>query len=241
MSIMQPRIYLASQSPRRRELLKQIGIQFDLLLLRTNGYGSDASTRHTRLPPPNPLPEGEGTNEPLREFHVYARRQIDVDETPLPGETPELYVQRLSREKAQFGYGALQLRRLPPHPVLAADTTVTFDGKILGKPEDADAAASMLRELSGREHQVLTSVAVARGDHVEVMLSTSTVRFTHLSEARIHRYLQTHEYSDKAGGYGIQGMAGAFIEHINGSYSGVMGLPLFETAVLLQRFDHPAP
>ena len=206
MSILQPRIYLASQSPRRRELLKQIGVHFELLLLRTN-----------------------------------PGRLLDVDETPAPCESPEVYVQRLSQEKARAGYSALQLRRLPSRPVLAADTTVTFDGKILGKPEDSDAAAAMLRALSGREHQVLTAVAVARGEHVEVMLSTSTVRFTRLSEARIHRYLQTREYTDKAGGYGIQGQAGAFIEHIDGSYSGVMGLPLFETAVLLQRFDYPAP
>ncbi len=206
MSILQPRIYLASQSPRRRELLKQIGIHFELLLLRT----------------------GPG-------------RPIDVDETPHPCESPEVYVQRLSQEKARAGFNSLHLRRLPPHPVLAADTTVTFDGKILGKPEDADAAAAMLRELSGREHQVLTAVAIARGEHVEVMLSTSTVRFTQLNETRIRRYLQSNEYADKAGGYGIQGLAGAFIEHIDGSYSGVMGLPLFETASLLHRFDYPAP
>ena len=206
MSILQPRIYLASQSPRRRELLKQIGIQFELLLLRTN-----------------------------------SGRRLDVDETPRQCESPEVYVQRLSQEKARAGFDALHLRRLPSRPVLAADTTVTLDGKIFGKPEGADEAAAMLREFSGREHQVLTAVALARGEHIEVMLSTSTVRFTHLSEARIHRYLQTREYADKAGGYGIQGQAGAFIEHINGSYSGVMGLPLFETAALLQRFDHPAP
>jgi septum formation protein len=206
MSIMQPRIYLASQSPRRRELLKQIGIRFELLLLRTD-----------------------------------SRRHADVDEAPYPGEAPEVYVQRLSRGKAQVGFDALQLRHLPPHPVLAADTTVTLDGKIFGKPQHADQAATMLRELSGREHQVLTAVAIAMGSHIEVLLSSSTVRFTKLSEARIHRYLQTHEYADKAGGYAIQGQAGAFIEHINGSYSGVMGLPLFETAQLLQRFNYPTP
>jgi septum formation protein len=132
MSIMQPRIYLASQSPRRRELLKQIGIRFELLLLRTD-----------------------------------SRRHADVDEAPYPGEAPEVYVQRLSRGKAQVGFDALQLRHLPPHPVLAADTTVTLDGKIFGKPHHADQAATMLRELSGREHQVLTAVAIAMGSHIE--------------------------------------------------------------------------
>ncbi|HCI53871.1 MAG TPA: septum formation inhibitor Maf [Gallionella sp.] len=206
MSTRHPYLYLASQSPRRRELLKQIGVHFELLLLRTD-----------------------------------ARRQVDVDETPRENETPELYVQRLSREKARSGFDALQYRNLQPQPVLAADTTVTLDGKIYGKPENSDHAACMLRELSGREHQVLTAVAIAKSEHIEVTLSTSTVQFAKLDEARIKRYLQTHEYIDKAGGYAIQGQAAAFIERINGSYSGVMGLPLFETVEMLQRFDFPAP
>jgi septum formation protein len=206
MSIMHPRIYLASQSPRRRELLKQIGIHFEPLLLRTD-----------------------------------SRRKVDVDETPLQGELPQDYVQRLSREKAQAGFDALQCRHLQLFPVLAADTTVTLDGKIYGKPESAEQAAAMLRSLSGREHQVMTAVAVAMGNHLESLLSTSTVRFTRLTEERIKRYLQSHEYTDKAGGYAIQGQAAAFIEHIDGSYSGVMGLPLFETAQLLRRFDSTAP
>lgn len=236
---MNPYIYLASQSPRRRELLKQVGIHFEPLLLRSNGYGADSSTRHS--PHPNPLPEGEGTNEPLREFHVYARRQIDVDETPHAGELPDVYVQRLSREKARAGFDALRLRNLPPRPVLAADTTVTLDDRIFGKPDDTVHAAAMLRELSGREHRVLTAVAIAMGEHIEVALSQSTVRFAELSEERIRQYLQTHEYSDKAGGYAIQGRAAAFIENISGSYSGVMGLPLFETVQLLQHFDFPTP
>jgi len=204
MSIKHPRIYLASQSPRRRELLKQIGVHFDVLLLRTA-----------------------------------PRRHIDVDETPHAGELPEIYVQRLCREKALAGYSALNFRHLPAHPVLAADTTVTLDGKIYGKPDDAEQAASMLRELSGQTHQVMTAVAVAAGAHVEVVLSVSTVRFVRLDDARIKRYLQTHEYTDKAGGYAIQGHAAAFIEHLSGSYSGVMGLPLCETVQLLQRFDYP--
>lgn len=206
MSIVQPRIYLASQSPRRRELLKQIGINFEMLLLRAD-----------------------------------PRRNLDVDETPQTSELPDAYVQRICRDKAEAGYDALQFRSLPPFPVLAADTAVTLDGKIFGKPDNAEQAAAMLRQLSGREHQVLSAVAIALGDRVEVALSTSTVRFDKLSEERIRRYLLSHEYADKAGGYAIQGHAGAFIEHLSGSYSGVMGLPLFETVKLLQRFDYPAP
>ena len=204
MSIIQPRIYLASQSPRRRELLKQIGVNFEMLLLRADSL-----------------------------------RNMDVDETPRPGETPEIYVRRICQAKAEAGYATLQFRNLPSFPVLAADTTVTLDGDIFGKPANAEQAAQMLRQLSGREHQVLSAVAVAMGDRIEVALSTSTVRFTQLSEERIRRYLMTREYTDKAGGYAIQGNAGMFIEHISGSYSGVMGLPLFETAQLLQNFNYP--
>lgn len=206
MSRIQQRIYLASQSPRRRELLKQIGINFEMLLLRSD-----------------------------------PRRNPDVDETPHAGEQPESYVQRVCQAKAEAGYAALRLRNLPPFPVLAADTTVTLDGKIFGKPENVEQAAAMLRQLSGREHQVLSAVAVAMGEQVEVVLSTSTVRFAPLTEDRIHRYLLNREYTDKAGGYAIQGHAGAFIEHISGSYSGVMGLPLFETVQLLQHFNYPTP
>ena len=205
MSLKPTRIYLASQSPRRRELLKQIGINFELLL------------------------------------RASARRQIDVDETPLPGESAEVFARRISQEKAQAGYDTLRLRNLPAHPVLAADTIVTLDGQIFGKPEDAEQAAAMLRQLSGREHQVLSAVAMASDNLVEVRLSLSTVRFAELGEARIQRYLQTGEYRDKAGSYAIQGQAAAFIEHLSGSYSGVMGLPLAETVQLLQRFDCPSP
>lgn len=206
MAIIQPRIYLSSQSPRRRELLKQIGINFELLLLRSD-----------------------------------TRRDMDVDETPHAGEAPEDYVQRVCRAKAEAGYSALRLRSLPPFPVLTADTTVTLDGKIFGKPDNAGQAAVMLRQLSGCEHQVLSAVAIALGEHVEVALSTSTVRFATLDEERIQRYLLTREYTDKAGGYAIQGHAGAFVEYISGSYSGVMGLPLFETVQLLRHFDYPTP
>ncbi len=206
MKIIQPRIYLASRSPRRRELLKQIGINFEVLLLRSD-----------------------------------SRRNIDVDETPIADEQPEDYVQRICREKAETGYSVLRLRNLPPFPVLAADTTVTLGGKIFGKPDNAEQAAEILRQLSGNEHRVLSAVAIAMEEHVEVALSISTVRFAHLDEDRIRRYLHTREYTDKAGGYGIQGYAGAFIEHLSGSYSGVMGLPLYQTVQLLQRFDYPVP
>jgi septum formation protein len=206
MSITQPRIYLASQSPRRRELLKQIGVNFEMLLLRSD-----------------------------------VCRNMDVDETVRGDEQPEVHVRRICQEKIAAGRTSLRLRNLPVFPVLAADTVVALDGRIFGKPENAEQAAEMLRQLSGREHQVLSAVAVALGEHVEVALSTSTVRFTTLSEERIRRYLLTSEYNDKAGGYAIQGQAGAFVEHISGSYSGVMGLPLFETVQLLKLFAYPTP
>jgi len=206
MSIIQPRIYLASQSPRRRELLKQIGVNFETLLLRTD-----------------------------------PQRATDVDETPHANEPPDSYVRRVCQVKAEMANMVLQLRNLPLYPVLAADTTVTLDGKILGKPEHAGQAAEMLRQLSGREHQVFSAVAIALGNQIEVALSISSVRFAKLSEERINCYLLTDEYADKAGGYAIQGYAAAFIEHISGSYSGVMGLPLFETARLLQHFGYPTP
>lgn len=206
MRIIQPRIYLASQSPRRRELLKQIGVNFEMLLLRSD-----------------------------------PRRNIAVDETSHAGETPEKYVRRVSQAKAEAGYAALRFRNLPPFPVLAADTIISLDEHIFGKPDTAEQAAAMLRQLSGREHQVLSAVAIVMDEHVEVAVSTSTVRFATLSEDRIRRYLHTREYTNKAGGYAIQGQAGAFIEHLSGSYSGVMGLPLFETVQLLQRFDYPTP
>ncbi len=204
--IRHPRIYLASQSPRRRELLKQIGVYYETLLMRDN-----------------------------------PRRTIDVDETPHAGEAPVDYVQRVCREKASAGWETLSLRNLPPFPVLAADTTVTLDGKIIGKPNDNEHAAEILRMLSGTRHQVLTAVAVAFERRLEMRLSTTTITFDTLSEERIRRYLLTREAHDKAGAYGIQGYAGAFVKHIDGSYTGVMGLPLYETVELLRLFGYPAP
>jgi septum formation protein len=206
MNHLRPRIYLASQSPRRRELLRQIGVHFEVLLLRCN-----------------------------------PSRSVDVDETPLPGESPADYVRRVSESKAECGVQTLGLRRLLPLPILAADTTVTLDGAILGKPENKAEAAAMLTRLSGRTHQVITSVSVAHGNRMETRTSTSEVTFAPLTEARIHRYLLSGESLDKAGGYGIQGQAAAFIQHLSGSYSGVMGLPLCETAELLDNFGFAIP
>lgn len=205
MSIKQPRIYLCSQSPRRRELLKQINVNYEMLMLRAD-----------------------------------PRRNICVDETPIENERPLDYVKRICRAKALAGWDSLLNRNLPHFPVLAADTTVTIDNQIIGKPRDNAHAAEILRSLSGRQHQVLTAVAINFEERIELRLSTTLVTFAKLDEERIHRYLLTHEAHDKAGAYGIQGHAGAFIERIEGSYTGVMGLPLFETVELLREFGYPA-
>lgn len=192
------RLYLASKSPRRLELLRQIGLEPVVLALR-------------QTPP-----------------------RVDVDETPLAGESPRDYVVRVAGLKAVAGLRAMTARHLPVLPILAADTTVTLDGAILGKPADARAAAEMLRSYSGRHHTVLTAVAVAHAGQVRGALSESEVRFRHLSETEIAAYVASREPYDKAGGYGIQGRAAMFISHLAGSYSGVMGLPLCETAELLK-------
>ena len=196
------RIYLASRSPRRRELLKQAGIAFDLLLLRSD-----------------------------------LKRGVDVDEAPLPGEAPVAYVKRIVGAKAEAGWRHVLMRRLPPSPVLAADTTVVLDGEIVGKPDNAEHAQALLRRLSGRTHEVLTAVAVARDERVDTALSTSTVEFRELADSEIRRYVATGEPLDKAGAYAIQGRAAVFVRGIAGSYSGIMGLPLYETAELLRRCD----
>jgi len=196
-------LYLASQSPRRLELLRQIGLAPSALYLR-NGSG-----------------------------------RLDVDETPLPGEPAMDYVLRLARLKAEAGDLARHQRSLAVWPIVAADTAVTLDGQILGKPADAEEAAAMLRRYSGRSHTVLTGVAVGFKGRLEVALSESTVTFRALSEAEIAAYVASREPFDKAGGYGIQGRAAMFVEHLNGSYSGVMGLPLCETARLLEEVGFP--
>jgi len=202
MSIIDKRIYLASRSPRRRELLKQIGVPFELLLLRED-----------------------------------LRRGADVDETPLPDESAGIYVLRIARAKVEMAARQIAYRALPQKPVLAADTTVVFDGEIVGKPDDADHAARILRALSGREHQVLTAVAVALREQIETQISVSSVWFREIPEAEIRRYCASGEPLDKAGAYAIQGRAGAFVTRITGSYSGIMGLPLAETVELLQKFS----
>ncbi len=194
------KIYLASKSPRRRELLRQIGIEFELLMLR------------------NDSPRGP-----------------DVTEAVHPGESATDYVARVASEKAAFAWNIVQNRRLPVRPVLAADTTVTIDGEILGKPASTAEAVAMLGRLSGRTHQVLTSIAVHHTNMAEQVTQVSQVRFATLSAESIRAYCATTEPYDKAGGYGIQGLAALFVEHIDGSHSGIMGLPLYETAVLLRK------
>ena len=193
-------IYLASRSPRRRELLTQIGVRFHLLLFRAR--------------------PGEG---------------LDVDEEPLAGELPAAYVERVARAKAEAGWRRLMQRNLPQAPVLAADTTVALGDRILGKPASREEAAAMLAELSGSQHEVLTAIALKYGDWMESALSRSQVRFKKLTPEEIRQYVATRECDDKAGGYAIQGRAARFITELRGSYSGVMGLPLYETAQLLER------
>lgn len=183
------KIILASASPRRRELLQQIGVKFDVL-------------------------------------------PVHIDESIHAQELPETYVQRLALQKAQEGYR----RQENGLPVLGSDTIVLLDGCIMGKPEGRQDALDMLGRLSGRQHQVLSAVAMVRSDKSRCLLNTSRVFFGVLSSVDIEAYWATGEPADKAGAYGIQGIAGQFVERLDGSYSGVMGLPLFETAQLLQDF-----
>lgn len=183
-----PLICLGSASPRRRELLNQIGV-------------------------------------------THTVRSADIDETPRPHEAPEVYVLRMALEKARA-----VLSHDPSLPVLGADTAVVADGLILGKPRDEADGLAMLRQLGGRSHQVLTAVALVEPGREMTRLSVSHVAFRTMSAAEMVAYWRTGEPADKAGGYGIQGYAAAFIEHLEGSFSGVMGLPLFETAALLREF-----
>ena len=204
MITLEPRIYLASRSPRRRELLAQIGVRFELLM-----------------------------------FRGIPREDPDIDEAVLPGETPEDYVVRVTLAKAQAGLRRIRERHLIPHPVLAADTTVEVDGSVIGKPEHEADAVAILQRLSGRSHRVLTAVALADIDCSEHLLSVSEVRFRPLEHEEIRRYVASGEPLDKAGAYGIQGRAAIFVEEIRGSYTGIMGLPLYETAILLRHFGYP--
>jgi len=193
-------IYLASRSPRRRELLAQIGVRYNLLLFRSR-------------------PE----------------EKEEVNEDPLEGEAPVVYVERVARAKADAGWRRMMQRNLPQSPVLAADTTVALDGRIFGKPESREHAAEMLAALSGKRHEVLTAVALAQGEWLESALSVSEVEFKRLSDDEIRQYVATGECDDKAGAYAIQGRAARFVVELRGSYSGVMGLPLYETGRLLDK------
>ena len=158
-----------------------------------------------------------------------------MTEIVLPGELPYDYVSRVTQEKAAMAWKVMQMRKLLPRPVLAADTTVVLDQQILGKPANRDEAIHMLSQLAGKTHRVLTSLAVQHAQGLEAITHTSEVSFASLTEAQIHAYCLTPEPYDKAGGYGIQGVAARFISHINGSYSGIMGLPLFETCKVLRQ------
>ena len=190
-------VYLASQSPRRRQLLEQLGVRYALL-----------------------LPEGQEDSEAL--------------ETVRPGEAPAAYVRRVTGLKLDAALARMQRRSLPPAPVLCSDTTVALGRTLYGKPADARDAARMLRELSGRTHRVLTAVAVHAGRRRVQALSDSRVRFEAMTPAQVRAYVATGEPMGKAGAYAVQGRAAAHITRIAGSYTGIMGLPLHETAQLLR-------
>ena len=168
-----------------------------------------------------------------------AGRRRDIVETPRKDEPPLEYVKRVSRTKASVGWHLMGRRGLTPKPVLAADTEVVLDGAVLGKPKDAAGAVEMLRRLSGQTHEVSTAVAVRWNNQINIVVSSSRVTFRALTDDEIERYVATSEPFDKAGAYAIQGRGAAFVSHLKGSYSGVMGLPLFETAELLVKIGFP--
>ncbi len=198
-------VYLASQSPRRRQLLEQLGIRYELLL-------------------------ADDTED------------AEALERVLPNEAPRAYVQRVTLLKLEAALARMKRRGLPFAPVLCSDTTVALGKTILGKPDDAKHAAQILGALSGQTHRVLTSVAMGTLSKsgkllkTEQGLSVSNVRFAPLTRAQIQTYVASGEPMGKAGAYAVQGRAAAYIEHISGSYSGIMGLPMFETAQLLRVF-----
>lgn len=185
-------IYLASASPRRRELLQQLGIRFEAI-------------------------------------------PVAVPEQPRAGESPRAYVSRLAGAKARQGAWVMHAKGLPRYPVLGADTEVVLDDEILGKPADRPHGLAMLRRLSGRTHEVLTAISILAQDEVHEALSLSRVTFARLSDVEIERYWESGEPADKAGAYAVQGRAAAFVTGIEGSYSGIVGLPLYELAALLKR------
>jgi septum formation protein len=191
-------VWLASQSPRRAQLLLQIGVAHELLA-------------------PDPHEDAEAL------------------EAVRPAEVPAAYVRRVTRAKLLAALARLQRRGAPPAPILCADTTVALGRRILGKPADAAEAQAMLRSLSGRTHRVLTAVAVHDGRRIHAALNVSHVRMAQMPPASIDAYVAGGEAFGKAGAYAIQGSIAAWIEHIDGSHSGIMGLPLYETARLLRR------
>ncbi|MFC3114099.1 Maf family protein [Cellvibrio fontiphilus] len=191
-----PSLYLASQSPRRRELLRQIGVQHAVI-------------------------------------------NASIPEQAAPGETGLAYVQRLARQKAEAGYARLIALNLPLAPVLGADTLGLLDGEILEKPLDKNHALAMLRQLSGRTHQVVTAVALHSGERQALRVSTTDVTFRELSDEEIAAYWETGEPQDKAGSYAIQGLGAVFVKEIRGSYSCVVGLPIEMTCELLREFAVP--
>ncbi len=191
------KIYLASKSPRRRELLAQMGIAFDLLL-------------------------------------------VDTPEVIAPGETPEMYSIRVTEEKIDAAWQKMLNGKLPIRPVLCADTEVVLDNKILGKPQDYQDAFNMLKNYSGRSHQVITSVGLKYDDYKKIMMKKTSVTFAIMPDEAIHDYLSMNDYQDKAGSYGIQSYIGQYISNIDGCFYSVMGLPLNVVRELLagvkQRF-----
>ena len=191
-----PSLYLASQSPRRRELLQQIGVSFQTI-------------------------------------------NASVIEVPRRQEIPQDYVLRLAREKADAGLAALKRLQLPAKPVLGADTIVVIGDEILEKPRNPEEAAVMLRKLAGNTHQVMTAVAMVTEDQQQTKLSVTDVIFRALTEDEIKRYCQTGEPLDKAGSYAIQGLGAVFVQQIRGSYTGVVGLPIEQTVLLLREFSVP--
>ena len=181
-----PSITLASMSPRRRELLDQIQVSYEVF-------------------------------------------PVNIDESFVEGETAKQFVERLAQEKAHAGFNAYPMR-----PALGSDTIVVYQQKILGKPENEQHAFQMLRMLSGARHQVMTAVAICQNDSSHCVVNVSEVEFANLSDQQIRAYWKTGEPQDEAGGYGIQGIAAQFVKSIKGSYSGIMGLPLYETGELLK-------
>lgn len=191
-------IYLASASPRRAELLKQIGVNFQMLLAdRTEN--------------------------------------VEILEEPRSKELPADYVQRVAKLKLDAARRRLAKRRLREAPILCADTTVALGRRIMGKPSGPDEAREMLMALAGRTHRVLTAVAVSAGPHSLMAMNLTRVQFSRFSVLAVDEYIASGEPRGKAGAYGIQGAAASWVKHIDGSYSGVMGLPLYETAVLLRQ------